>query len=103
MLLSVMLVIASMMMAALHAVPWWSVMPSVILLVAYVAVLRAAARVEGEQRERAAYARAEWLRREREQRALEQRAREAEIIQFEARKRSQVFDQYADNRRVVGG
>jgi hypothetical protein len=33
---------------------------------------------------------------------MEEMAREAEIIQLEARRRTQVFDQYADGRRAVG-
>ncbi|MBO3751485.1 hypothetical protein J5X84_35890 [Streptosporangiaceae bacterium NEAU-GS5] len=104
MLLSILLVIVSVVMAVFGAVPWWSATPSMVFLVAYVAVLRVAARVEAEQRERAARAQAERLRREHERRELEQqRAREAEIILFEAHKRVQVFDQYADTRRVVGG
>ncbi|MEW9533130.1 hypothetical protein [Microbispora sp. NPDC049125] len=101
---SILLVLASVVTAAVRVAPWWAVAPSGVLLVGYLAVLRVAVRVDREQRDRAARARAEHLRRQRERRramaAL--KAREAEIIQFEARKRVQVFDQYADGRRAVG-
>jgi hypothetical protein len=100
---SILLVLASVVTAAVRVMPWWAVAPSGVLLVGYLAVLRVAVRVDREQRERAARARAEHLRRQRERRrALAAMAQEAEIIQFEARRRSQVFDQYADGRRAVG-
>jgi hypothetical protein len=100
---SFLLFFASVVTAAVGIVSWWAVTPSVLLLVAYVAVLRVAVRVDREQRVAAVRARAERLRREREhRRALEAMAREAEIIQLEARRRVQVFDQYADTRRAVG-
>ncbi|GAA0399973.1 hypothetical protein GCM10009530_59720 [Microbispora corallina] len=100
---SILLVVASVVTAAVRVVPWWAVAPSGVLLVSYLLVLRIAVRMDREQRERAAQARAEHLRRQRERRrALAALAREAEIIQFEARRRAQVFDQYADGRRAVG-
>ncbi|KAA9375197.1 hypothetical protein F5972_27855 [Microbispora cellulosiformans] len=100
---SVLLVLASVVTAAVRVMPWWAVAPSGVLLVGYLAVLRVAVRADREQREKAARARAAYLRRQRERRrALAALAREAEIIKFEARKRSQVFDQYADGRRAVG-
>ncbi|MEV7806045.1 hypothetical protein AB0O28_24170 [Microbispora sp. NPDC088329] len=100
---SILLVLASVVTAAVRVMPWWAVAPSGVLLVGYLIVLRVAVRVDREQRERAALARAEHLRRRRERRrALAAAAREAEIIKFEARKRVQVFDQYADGRRAAG-
>ncbi|MEU8197907.1 hypothetical protein AB0C10_29415 [Microbispora amethystogenes] len=100
---SVLLVLASVVTAAVRVMPWWAVAPSGVLLVGYLAVLRVAVRADREQREKAARARAAYLRRQRERRrALAALAREAEIIKFEARRRSQVFDQYADGRRAVG-
>lgn len=100
---SILLVAASVVTAAVRVMPWWAVAPSGVLLAGYLMVLRVAVRVDREQREKAARARAERLRRQRERRrALAALAREAEIIKFEARKRAQVFDQYADGRRAVG-
>ncbi|WP_169948558.1 hypothetical protein [Microbispora sp. H11081] len=100
---SILLVLASVVTAAVRVMPWWAVAPSGVLLVGYLTVLRVAVRVDREQRDKAARARAEYLRRQRERRrALAELAREAEIIQFEARKRVQVFDQYADGRRASG-
>ncbi|GLX11490.1 hypothetical protein [Microbispora sp. NBRC 16548] len=100
---SILLVLASVVTAAVRVMPWWAVAPSGVLLVGYFAVLRVAVRADREQREKAARARAEHLRRRRERRrALAAAAREAEIIKFEARKRVQVFDQYADGRRAAG-
>ncbi|MBO4269473.1 hypothetical protein [Microbispora triticiradicis] len=100
---SVLLVLASVVTAAVRVMPWWAVAPSGVLLAGYLAVLRVAVRADREQREKAARARAAYLRRQRERRrALAALTREAEIIKFEARKRSQVFDQYADGRRAAG-
>ncbi|RGA03272.1 hypothetical protein DI270_019995 [Microbispora triticiradicis] len=100
---SVLLVLASVVTAAVRVMPWWAVAPSGVLLVGYLAMLRVAVRADREQREKAARARAAYLRRQRERRrALAALTREAEIIKFEARKRSQVFDQYADGRRAAG-
>ncbi|MFG1865683.1 divisome protein SepX/GlpR [Microbispora bryophytorum] len=100
---SILLVLASVVTAAVRVMPWWAVAPSGVLLVGYLAVLRVAVRADREQREKAARARAEHLRRQRERRrALAEAAREAEIIKFEARRRVQVFDQYSDGRRASG-
>ncbi|GAB3142097.1 hypothetical protein [Microbispora hainanensis] len=100
---SILLVLASVVTAAVRVMPWWAVAPSGVLLLGYLAVLRVAVRADREQRERAARMRAEHLRRLRERRhALAEAAREAEIIKFEARRRVQVFDQYADGRRAAG-
>lgn len=100
---SILLVLASVVTAAVRVMPWWAVAPSGALLLGYLAVLRVAVRADREQREKAALARAEHLRRRREhRRALAAAVHEAEIIKFEARKRVQVFDQYADGRRAAG-
>ncbi|WP_327048035.1 hypothetical protein OG320_09240 [Microbispora sp. NBC_01189] len=100
---SVLLILASVVTAAVRVMPWWAVAPSGVLLAGYLAVLRVAVRADREQREKAARARAAYLRRQRERRrALAALAHEAEIIKFEARRRSQVFDQYADGRRAAG-
>ncbi|GAA0385602.1 hypothetical protein Acor_80640 [Acrocarpospora corrugata] len=100
---SVLLFLASVVTAAVQIVPWWGVAPSGLLLVGYLAVLRVAVRIDGEQRELAARAYAARARQARElRRRLEEAAREAEIIEIEARRRVQVFDQYADHRRAVG-
>ncbi|WP_067181777.1 divisome protein SepX/GlpR [Microtetraspora niveoalba] len=99
---SILLVVASTVTAAVRVMPWWAVAPSGVLMVAYLAVLRVAVRVDAERRELAAKARAERLAKQRERRrAIEAMAREAEVIMLEARKRVQVFDQYSD-RRAVG-
>jgi hypothetical protein len=100
---SILLFLASVVTAAVQIVPWWGVTPSALVLVGYLAVLRVAVRVDGEQRELAARAQAARARHARElRRRLEEAAREAEIIEIEARRRVQVFDQYADHRRAVG-
>ncbi|MDH2430484.1 hypothetical protein [Sphaerisporangium sp. TRM90804] len=101
---TVLLHLASLVTAAVGVAPWWSVVPSVVLLAGYLAVLRVAVLVDGEQRAEAARARAEHDRRERERRRAEELAAqqaEAEIIEF--RKHAQLFDQHADRpRRAVG-
>ncbi|MEO3861301.1 hypothetical protein [Acrocarpospora sp. B8E8] len=100
---SVLLFLASVVTAAVQIVPWWGVAPSAAVLIGYLAVLRVAVRIDAEQRELAARAQAARARHARElRRRLEEAAREAEIIEIEARRRVQVFDQYADHRRAVG-
>lgn len=100
---SVLLFLASVVTAAVQIVPWWGIVPSGLVLVSYLAVLRVAVRIDAEQRELAARAQGARARHARElRRRLEEAAREAEIIEIEARRRVQVFDQYADHRRAVG-
>ncbi|GIH29526.1 hypothetical protein Aph01nite_78360 [Acrocarpospora phusangensis] len=100
---SILLFLASVVTAAVQIVPWWGITPSALVLVGYLAVLRVAVRIDGEQRVLAARAQAARARHARElRRRLEEAAREAEIIEIEARRRVQVFDQYADHRRAVG-
>lgn len=96
----ILLVLASVVTAAVQVMPWWGVAPSGVLLVSYLAMLRVAVRVDREQQEKAARLRAEQLRRRRAQ--LEATAQEAEIIEFEARDQAMLFDQHAEGRRAVG-
>ncbi|WP_424536399.1 hypothetical protein ACOZ38_41895 [Sphaerisporangium viridialbum] len=101
---TVLLHLASVVTAAVGVAPWWSVAPSAVLLVSYLAVLRVAVAADAERRREAAKARAERDRRAREhQRALEEAAQQAEAEILEFRKRVEPFDQYADRtRRAVG-
>ncbi|MEV7970046.1 hypothetical protein AB0O34_29280 [Sphaerisporangium sp. NPDC088356] len=101
---TVLLHLASVVTAAVGVAPWWSVAPSAVLLVSYLAVLRVAVAADAERRVEAAKARAERDRRVREhQRALEEAAQQAEAEIIEFRRRVEPFDQYADrSRRAVG-
>jgi hypothetical protein len=102
---TVLLHLASVVTAAVGVAPWWSVAPSGVLLVSYLAVLRIAVAVDAERRVEAAKARAEREQRERieRERELELAAQEAEAEIIEFRKRAEPFDQYADRpRRAVG-
>lgn len=97
------LVIASVVTAAVKVIPWWGVSPSLVLLGSYLAVLRVSVQIDAEQRTAAAQARAERARRAR-RRAAEQEAQQpvAEIIDLDAH-RDELFDQYAEApRRAVG-
>ncbi|GGT00700.1 hypothetical protein GCM10010156_68500 [Planobispora rosea] len=93
------LVLASTVTAAVQVIPWWGVVPSVVLLGAYLAVLRVSVRIDAERRRAAAKARAERARRARlaaRRRAeLEAQRPAAEIIDLTAA-RDEIFDQYAD-------
>ncbi|MEV4177261.1 hypothetical protein [Nonomuraea sp. NPDC049709] len=96
------LVIASVVTAAVEMIPWWGVVPSVVIMLAYMAFLRIAVQVDRERRERARQARAERLRRLREQRRVAAEA-EAEIIDLAALHQDVLFDQYAEPpKRAVG-
>ncbi|MFC4536568.1 hypothetical protein [Sphaerisporangium dianthi] len=103
-LFSVLLHIASVVTAAVGVAPWWSIAPSVVVVVAYLAVLRVAVAVDAERRAAEAKAHAERRRRARErEQALELAAQQAEAEVIEFRKRAEPFDQYADrSRRAVG-
>ncbi|GAA3514161.1 hypothetical protein FHR32_002003 [Streptosporangium album] len=97
------LVLASVVTAAVQVIPWWGVSPSLVLLGSYLAVLRVSVQIDAEQRTAAAQARAERARRAR-RRAAEQEAQRpvAEIIDLDAH-RDEIFDQYAEApRRAVG-
>ncbi|MER6946498.1 hypothetical protein ABT294_20935 [Nonomuraea sp. NPDC000554] len=98
------LVLASVITAAVEMIPWWGVAPSVVIMAAYLAFLRIAVQVDRERRQRAAQARA--ARRHHEQRRAAQLAAEqaqAEIIELASRQGDVLFDQYADPpKRAVG-
>ncbi|MER5426841.1 divisome protein SepX/GlpR [Streptosporangium roseum] len=97
------LLLASVVTAAVQIIPWWGVAPSVVLLGSYLAILRVSVQIDAEQRRAAAQARAERARRAR-RRAAQQEARQpvAEIIDLAAH-RDEIFDQYAEApRRAVG-
>ncbi|MFJ2028713.1 hypothetical protein [Streptosporangium sp. NPDC087985] len=97
------LVLASVVTAAVRVIPWWGVLPSTVLLGSYLAVLRVSVQIDTEQRMAAARARRERARRAR-RRAAEREAQRpvAEIIDLDAH-RDELFDQYAEApRRAVG-
>jgi hypothetical protein len=97
------LLLASMVTAAVQIIPWWGVAPSVVLLGTYLAILRVSVQIDAEQRRAAAQARAERARRARRRAArLEAQQPVAEIIDLAAH-RDEIFDQYAEApRRAVG-
>ncbi|WP_030923089.1 hypothetical protein [Streptosporangium amethystogenes] len=99
----VLLLLASVVTAAVQIIPWWGVAPSVVLLGAYLAVLRVTVQIDAEQRRAAAKARAERARRARRRAALLEAQRPvAEVIDLTAL-RDELFDQYAESpRRAVG-
>jgi len=94
-------VIASTVTAATGVVSWWGVIPSVVILLGYLVMLRVAARIDAERRAHAARLRAERARRRRE--ALAARQTTADVLEFQGPRRAELFDQYADPpRRAVG-
>ncbi|MFI6458028.1 hypothetical protein ACIBF6_41560 [Streptosporangium amethystogenes] len=99
----VLLLLASVVTAAVQIIPWWGVAPSVVLLGAYLAILRVTVQIDVEQRRAAAKARAERVRRARRRAALLEAQRPvAEVIDLTAL-RDELFDQYAESpRRAVG-
>lgn len=97
----VLLLVASVATAAFRLIPWWAVSPAAVVLLFYLALLRAAAKLDQERREREARARAARLRRKRARRRAAM-ARDAEVVRFETRKRVPLYDQYSDDRRAVG-
>lgn len=99
----VLLLLASVVTAAVQIIPWWGVAPSVVLLGAYMAVLRVTVQVDAERREAIARAHAERAKRARRRAALLEAQRPvAEIIDLAAH-RDEIFDQYAETpRRAVG-
>ncbi|GAA3133019.1 divisome protein SepX/GlpR [Streptosporangium carneum] len=98
----VLLILASVVTAAVQVIPWWGVAPSVVLLGFYLAVLRVSVQIDTERRRAAAQARAERVRRARRRAELEVRRPVAEIIELAAH-RDELFDQYAEaSRRAVG-
>ncbi|GAA3019453.1 hypothetical protein [Streptosporangium longisporum] len=99
----VLLLITSVVTAAVKVIPWWGVAPSVVLLGAYLGILRATVQIDAERRRAAVQARAERARRARRRAALLETQRPvAEIIDLDAH-RDEIFDQYAESgRRAVG-
>lgn len=101
-LCSVLLLLASVVTAAIQVIPWWGVAPSVFLLGLYLAVLRVSAQIDAERHRAVVRARKERIRRARRQAELEARRPVAEIIDLDAH-RDELFDQYAEpSRRAVG-
>ncbi|GII94921.1 divisome protein SepX/GlpR [Sinosporangium siamense] len=105
------LVLASVITAAVRVIPWWGIAPSLVLITGHLTVLRAAVRVDAERRRQAAEARARHHRRERARRhaahlAAQQAAQQvpdAEVIELSAHQHDPFFDQYAEPpRRAVG-
>ncbi|WP_440072486.1 divisome protein SepX/GlpR [Streptosporangium sp. OZ121] len=99
----VLLLLASVVTAAVQVIPWWGVAPSVVLLGAYMAVLRVTVQIDAERRAAIVQARAERAKRARRRAALLEAQRPvAEIIDLAAH-RDEIFDQYAETpRRAVG-
>ncbi|MEU8379012.1 hypothetical protein [Streptosporangium sp. NPDC048865] len=99
----VLLLLASVVTAAVQIIPWWGVAPSVVLLGVYMAILRVTVQIDAERRAAIAHAHAERAKRARRRAALlEARRPVAEIIDLTAL-RDEIFDQYAETpRRAVG-
>ncbi|MEU4406426.1 hypothetical protein AB0F88_18045 [Streptosporangium sp. NPDC023963] len=99
----VLLLLASVVTAAVQIIPWWGVAPSVVLLGVYMAVLRVTVQIDAERRAAIAQAHAERAKRARRRAALLEAQRPvAEIIDLAAL-RDEIFDQYAEPpRRAVG-
>ncbi|GLW63724.1 hypothetical protein Arub01_19680 [Actinomadura rubrobrunea] len=97
------LVLASIGVAAARLAPWWVVVPPLLLFAGHLALLRTAARIDAERRrERAAMAARARARAERAARAAQTAGPDAEVIELDPRAEDEVFDQFADDRRVVG-
>ena len=100
------LLLASVVTAAVQVIPWWGVTPSVVLLGGYLAVLRVSVQIDAERRRAIVQARANRAKRARRRAAelveLEAQRPVAEIIDLDAH-RDELFDQYAEMpRRAVG-
>jgi hypothetical protein len=100
------LLLASVVTAAVQVIPWWGVTPSVVLLGGYLAVLRVSVQIDAERRRAIVQARANRAQRARRRAAelveLEAQRPVAEIIDLDAH-RDELFDQYAEMpRRAVG-
>lgn len=107
------LVIAAVVAVSMGVGRWWLTLPPVALLLGHLAMLRAAARVDAERRERMRVARAARIRAEREAasersradiaRTGETPAARADVIDLtEQRSTREVYDQYVDGLRAVG-
>ncbi|MEU5882839.1 hypothetical protein [Spirillospora sp. NPDC047279] len=102
------LALTSVIVIATGLAPWWVSLPPVLLLAGHLSLLRVAVRMDAAQhraeaedrarrRAEAATARAE------ARRAAAEAAEDAEVIELAPHLEEEVFDQYADDRRVVGG
>ncbi|MFG2006290.1 hypothetical protein ACGFNU_44800 [Spirillospora sp. NPDC048911] len=96
------LTVTSVIVIATGLAPWWVSVPPVLLLAGHLSLLRVAVRMDVAQRraeaEERAHARAAARRA-----AAEAAAEDAEVIELVPHVEEEVFDQYADDRRVVGG
>jgi hypothetical protein len=100
------MLLASVVTAAVQVIPWWGVTPSMVLLGGYLAVLRVSVQIDAERRRAIVQARANRAKRARRRAAelveLEAQRPVAEIIDLAAH-RDELFDQYAEmSRRAVG-
>lgn len=102
-------VLVSAIVVTVGVVPWWSVVPSLLLLGGHLSLLRVAVQIDGIRRQEAAAARARAARRQivapvtvsAEEAAEAQH--QAEIIELAAHSpTAEVYDQYADMGRAVG-
>ncbi|MFI0424060.1 hypothetical protein [Spongiactinospora sp. 9N601] len=97
------LILASVITAAVRVIPWWGVAPSALLTLGYLAVLRTAVRLDREHARHAAEARARRAHARRRALDLAAQQPQAEIIDLTAHQTDEIFDQYADPpRRAVG-
>lgn len=80
--------------------PWWVTIPPTLLLIGHLALLRVAVEMDATRRRTEAEERA---RARAEARRAAESAETAEVIELVQPPEEEVFDQYADDRRVVGG
>lgn len=96
------LTVTSIIVIATGLAPWWVSVPPVLLLAGHLSLLRVAVRMDVAQRRAEAEDRAR-ARAEARRAAAEAAAEDAEVIELVPQAEEEVFDQYADDRRVVGG
>ncbi|MFI0451238.1 hypothetical protein [Actinomadura sp. 6N118] len=96
------LTVTSIIVIATGLAPWWVSVPPVLLLAGHLSLLRVAVRMDVAQRRAEAEDRAR-ARAEARRAAAEAAAEDAEVIELVPNVEEEVFDQYADDRRVVGG
>ena len=100
----------STLVVSVGVVPWWAVVPSVLLLGGHLSLLRVAVQIDGIRRQEAEAARARGASRRMVEEPVTVSAQEAaeaqhqaEIIELAAHNReAEVYDQYADMGRAVG-
>ncbi|MBO2447160.1 hypothetical protein J4573_08690 [Actinomadura barringtoniae] len=80
--------------------PWWVTIPPTLLLVGHLALLRVAVEMDATRHRAEAEERAQARA---EARRLAETQETAEVIELVQPAEEEVFDQYADDRRVVGG